>query len=76
MEKILVMGACGQIGTELTLALRQKYGKDNVIASDIREESPLIVGTGPYVVLDAMDATATKNLVKKEKVELTRMERF
>ena len=41
--KILIIGACGQIGTELTLALRQKVGNNNVIASDIREgnERPL-----------------------------------
>jgi nucleoside-diphosphate-sugar epimerase len=66
MEKILVIGACGQIGVELTLALRKKYGNENVIASDIREESPMLTGTGPYAVLDAMDAEATKVLVKKE----------
>ncbi|KKR64935.1 MAG: NAD-dependent epimerase/dehydratase, partial [Parcubacteria group bacterium GW2011_GWF1_40_5] len=51
MEKILVIGACGQIGVELTLALREKYGNENVIASDIREESEILKGTGPFVVL-------------------------
>ena len=35
-EKIIVIGACGQIGVELTLALRKIYGNDNVWASDIR----------------------------------------
>jgi len=68
MEKILIIGACGQIGVELTLALRKKYGNENVFASDIREENPLLKGTGPYVVLDAMDAEATRILVKKEKI--------
>jgi nucleoside-diphosphate-sugar epimerase len=68
MEKILVIGACGQIGTELTLALRNKFGNNNVVAADIREESPLIAGTGPYFILDAMDAGAIGNLVKKEKI--------
>jgi len=68
MEKILIMGACGQIGTELTLALRKKYGGENVIASGIGEESPLFKGTGPYFVLDAMNAEATRDLVKKEKI--------
>jgi len=67
MEKILIIGACGQIGVELTLALREKYGKENVIASDIKIESPLLKGTGPFVVLDAMDIEATKTLVKKRK---------
>ncbi len=68
MEKILVMGASGQIGVELVSALRNKYGADNVIASDIKPESPVLSGTGPYVVLDATDADATKALVKKEKI--------
>ena len=67
-EKILVIGACGQIGTELTLALRQKYGDENVIASDIKEESPLFAGTGPFIKLDAMDAAAIRALVKREKI--------
>ncbi|MES2023666.1 MAG: NAD-dependent epimerase/dehydratase family protein [Patescibacteria group bacterium] len=65
-EKILVIGACGQIGVELTLALRKKYGNENVVACDIREESSLLKGTGPYAILNAMDAEATKELVKKE----------
>lgn len=54
-EKILVIGACGQIGVELTLALRKQYGGSNVIASDLREENPLLHGTGPYVTLDVMN---------------------
>lgn len=54
-ERILVIGACGQIGVELTLALRKVYGNDNVIASDLREENPLLRGTGPYVTLDVMN---------------------
>ncbi|HXS36956.1 MAG TPA: NAD-dependent epimerase/dehydratase family protein [Flavipsychrobacter sp.] len=67
-EKILIIGACGQIGVELTLALRKVYGNDNVVATDIREEHPLLKGTGPYTVLNAMDATATHDLVKKESI--------
>lgn len=54
-EKILVIGACGQIGVELTLALRGIYGGASVIASDLREENPLLQGTGPYVSLDVMN---------------------
>ena len=54
-EKILVIGACGQIGVELTLELRKIYGGSNVVASDLREENALLKGTGPYVSLDVMN---------------------
>ncbi|MBE7172657.1 MAG: NAD-dependent epimerase/dehydratase family protein [Williamsia sp.] len=54
-EKILVIGASGQIGVELTLALRKIYGEQNVIASDLREQNPLLQGSGPYVSLDVMN---------------------
>ena len=54
-EKILVIGASGQIGVELTLALRKIYGNANVIASDLREQNPLLDGTGPYVSMDVMN---------------------
>ena len=54
-EKILVIGASGQIGVELTLSLRKIYGNINVIASDLREQNPLLEGTGPYVALDVMN---------------------
>jgi nucleoside-diphosphate-sugar epimerase len=54
-EKILVIGASGQIGVELTLTLRKIYGNANVVASDLREQNPLLEGTGPYVSLDVMN---------------------
>jgi len=50
-----VIGASGQIGVELTLALRKIYGASNVIASDLREQNDLLQGTGPYVSLDVMN---------------------
>jgi len=54
-DKILVIGASGQIGVELTLALRKMYGNANVLASDLREENPMLKGTGPYVSMDVMN---------------------
>lgn len=54
-EKILVIGACGQIGVELTIALRKIYGGAQVVASDLREEHELLKGTGPYVSMDVMN---------------------
>lgn len=67
-EKILIIGAGGQIGVELTLALRKLYGESNVIATDIKEAHPLLKDSGPYAILNAMDAAATLELVKKEGV--------
>lgn len=64
----MIIGACGQIGVELTLALRKQYGKEDVFASDIKEENPLLKNTGPFVKLDVMDAEAVKNLAEKEKI--------
>ncbi len=67
-ERILIIGACGQIGVELTLALRNLYGNDNVIATDIRGEHELLKGSGPYEVLNAMDEPSILDLVRKEKI--------
>ena len=50
-----MIGASGQIGVELTLALRKLFGSSSVVASDLREENPLLHGTGPYVSLDVMN---------------------
>ncbi len=67
-DKILVIGACGQIGVELTLALRKIYGNDNVIASDLRSENPLLKGTGTYVSLDVMNKEMLHVLVIRQNV--------
>jgi len=64
MQKyILIIGACGQIGTELTLALREKYGKDHVVASDIREGSESLMQSGPFEILDATDYDALEEVI-------------
>lgn len=68
MTKILIIGACGQIGVELTSALRKIHGGENVIASDISNEHPLLSGTGPFVKIDATDKDAVQALVEKEDV--------
>ncbi|SIT05060.1 Nucleoside-diphosphate-sugar epimerase [Zobellia uliginosa] len=62
-KSILIIGACGQIGTELTLALRDKFGKENTIASDIREGSKNLMDSGPFEVLDATDYNALEEIV-------------
>ena len=64
MQKyILIVGACGQIGTELTYALRDTYGNENVIASDIREGSDDLMGSGPFEILDATDSNALEEVI-------------
>lgn len=66
MEKILIIGSNGQIGVELTTALRAKYGQENVWATDIREEHVLLKNTGPFLLLDVMDTNAVEALMEKE----------
>lgn len=67
-ERILVIGACGQIGVEITLALRKIYGNEHVIASDLRDEHPLLKGTGPYVSLDVMNKEMLHVLVIRHNI--------
>lgn len=67
-ERILVIGACGQIGVELTLALRQIHGGHNVIASDLRDEHLLLKDTGPYVGLDVMNKEMLHVLVIRHNI--------
>ena len=67
-EKVLIIGSGGQIGVELALALRKVHGTDNVIASDIREAHPILKDSGPYAILNAMDANAILELIRKEGV--------
>ncbi|MFZ4591220.1 MAG: NAD-dependent epimerase/dehydratase family protein [Ignavibacteria bacterium] len=60
MEKILVIGSAGQIGSELTLALRKNYGEENVFATDIKQAPKDVVEGGPFQILDVMNE---KNLI-------------
>lgn len=62
--KILIIGACGQIGTELTHKLRSLYGTDNVIASDIRKLNNDVVNSGPFEVINALDFNQIEHLVE------------
>lgn len=66
--KILIIGACGQIGTELTKALRKTYGVNNVIASDIRKTDSTVVSEGIFEVIDALDYNQIQHLVERYKI--------
>ena len=65
---ILILGACGQIGTELTLALRDKYGTDQIVASDIRRSDLAELQDGPFEILDASDADALRAICEQYQV--------
>ncbi|SEA83696.1 Nucleoside-diphosphate-sugar epimerase [Flavobacterium gillisiae] len=67
--KILIIGACGQIGTELTHSLRKIYGTDNVIASDIRKLNNDVVNSGPFEVINALDFNQIEHLVEVHKID-------
>ncbi len=68
-KSILILGACGQIGTELTLELRKKFGNEHVIASDIREGSESLMESGPFEILDATSYDAVEDTVMHYEVE-------
>jgi nucleoside-diphosphate-sugar epimerase len=55
MERILVIGCSGQIGSELVLELRKKYGNNNVFATDIKNPPKEILNAGPFQILDVLD---------------------
>jgi nucleoside-diphosphate-sugar epimerase len=67
--KILIIGACGQIGSELTFKLRSIYGEENVIASDISYSNPDIVNTGIFEIVDAQDYSSVKICVEKHHID-------
>ena len=67
-QTILVLGASGQIGSELIEKLRTVYGSAHVVASDIRNGSPSLMNSGPFEIIDAKDKEAIFAIVKKYNV--------
>jgi len=67
MENILVVGACGQLGSELTVRLREIYGSEHVIASDIKNTVDNL-GEGPYEIVNALDKEGLQEVIKKYNV--------
>lgn len=66
--RILITGACGQIGTELTAALRAHHGDDNVVATDVQPLPARLTDRGPGERLDVTDRDALANLVRKYRI--------
>ncbi|HSP13094.1 MAG TPA: NAD-dependent epimerase/dehydratase family protein [Salegentibacter sp.] len=69
-EKILIIGASGQIGTELTLKLRELHGNESVIASDIREGNEELMQSGPFEIADATDLSVIEDIIEKNEIEV------
>ncbi|MBS4057453.1 MAG: NAD-dependent epimerase/dehydratase family protein [Bacteroidales bacterium] len=68
MERILVIGCSGQIGSELTLELRRIYGNENVFATDIKQAATDIVESGPFDILDVLDYSNLVHFVVRNKI--------
>lgn len=68
MKKILVIGAAGQIGTDLTVELRKRFGAKNVVASDIKMASEEVMEGGPFENLDAMNRDRVSEILEKYKI--------
>lgn len=63
MKNTIVIGACGQIGTELVLGLRELKGNENVVAADLHDNCPEKLSSGPYVKMDILDREAVRNYI-------------
>ncbi len=65
MKNILVIGAAGQIGTDLTMELRRRFGNENVIASDIKTPSKMVLNSGPFTEVNVLDKAGLEKIVDK-----------
>lgn len=67
MKKVLVIGAGGQIGTELVLELRKRFGNEQVVAADVKDSCSEALQNGPYLQLDVLDKDKVREYVINEK---------
>ena len=68
-SKILIIGSSGQIGTELVLKLREIYGNENVVASDIRKGNYEVMESGPFEFLDVTNKNDIKEVLEKHQIK-------
>lgn len=69
MKKILVTGALGQIGSELVMKLRELYGSDHVLATDLKSSTHEITRSGPFELLDVTNDKAMFEIAKRYEVD-------
>jgi len=69
MKNTIVIGACGQIGTELVLGLRELKGNESVVAADLHDNCPDKLSNGPYVKMDILNREAVRNYIIDNKIK-------
>ena len=69
MLKTIVIGACGQIGTELVLKLREIKGAENVIAADLKDDCPDALKGGPYCKMDILDESFVREYIIENEIK-------
>lgn len=69
MLKTIVIGACGQIGTELVLKLREIKGAENVIAADLKDDCPEALKGGPYCKMDILDESFVREYIIENEIK-------
>ena len=69
MKKILVIGSSGQIGTELVLELRARFGNDAVVASDIKPSNQAVMDSGVFETVDIMDKDRVEEVIRKHNIK-------
>lgn len=70
MKNILVVGSLGQLGSEIAIGLRKKYGNDNVVLTDIRDDvNRPLVESGPFYKMDSRDGESLLTVVQKHKID-------
>lgn len=67
-DNILVIGANGQIGTELVEELRKIHGDSNVIATDLKDANAALIDKGPYMKVDVLDTSTIASIIDKHKI--------
>jgi len=70
MKNIIIVGALGQLGSEISIGLRKQYGTNNVVLTDIRDDVNLdLIQSGPFYKMDCRDGEKLAEIVRKHKID-------